>query len=199
MRNIQALVFENFQVLDLMGPLEFIGNLPDEFEIELVAEHAGPVTSHAGVGVLPTRALDDATVEADILLIPGGTGTRTGIGNTALIEWIAQAGERAGLVATVCTGAALLAATGLLDGRKATTNKCAFDWVSGTRAQVDWQKRSRWVEDGKYFTSSGVSAGMDMTLAIIARLLGRSRAGEVAMWAEYTWQSDPDHDPFALA
>ena len=92
---------------------------------------------------------------------------------------------------------ALLAKAGLLDGLQATTNKAAFDWVAGQGPNVKWVKKARWVRDGAYFTSSGVSAGMDMSLAAIAHLLGKETAEQVAIWAEYDWHQDPDWDPFA--
>jgi transcriptional regulator GlxA family with amidase domain len=87
--------------------------------------------------------------------------------------------------------------TGLLDGKKATTNKQDFNDTVHLGPNVNWVKKARWVEDGKFFTSSGVSAGMDMALAAAASLFGRERADEMAEGCEYTWHSDPDWDPFA--
>ena len=97
----------------------------------------------------------------------------------------------------MCTGSALLARAGLLDGRRATTNKAAFEWVCSQGERVDWQRRARWVEAGRFFTSSGVSAGIDMSLALIARILDDDTAQQVATWSEYEWHRDPDWDPFA--
>jgi transcriptional regulator GlxA family with amidase domain len=97
----------------------------------------------------------------------------------------------------VCTGAALLAKAGILDGRKATTNKRAYAWVVSQGPKVEWIAQARWVEDGKFFTSSGVSAGMDMTLGLIARLHGRQASLEAAQGAEYEWHEDSAWDPFA--
>ena len=91
-----------------------------------------------------------------------------------------------------------MAKAGLLDGKRATTNKRAFDWVASQGPNVDWQRKARWVEDGKFITSSGVSAGTDMALALIARLCGIDRAREVAQWAEYVWNEDANDDPFAV-
>ena len=133
----------------------------------------------------------------DILLVPGGRGTRREVDNGALIAWLRRHAEACEIVATVCTGAALLARTGLLDGRKATTNKASFGWVRTQGPGVDWQPRARWVVDGKYWTSSGVSAGMDMALALIAHLNGAETAQRVATYAEYRWNVDPDDDPFS--
>ena len=100
-------------------------------------------------------------------------------------------------VTSVCTGSALLAKAGILDGIRATTNKMAFEWASAQSSKVIWEKQARWVEDGKFFTSSGVSAGMDMSLAVIAKLLGHEVAEQAATWAEYDWHRDAGWDPFA--
>ena len=97
----------------------------------------------------------------------------------------------------MCTGSALLAKAGVLDGRKATTNKAAYAWATSQGPNVAWLAQARWVEDGKFMTSSGVSAGTDMGLAIVARLFGAEKAEQVAVVAEYEWHNDPSWDPFA--
>lgn len=196
MRTVATLLFEGFELLDVFGPLEMFGILADDYRLILIAERAGPVASRQGPQAVATSALADAS-PCDILLVPGGLGTRRQVENTALIGWLRQAAETVPLVATVCTGSALLARTGVLDGRRATTNKKAFDWVSSQGPQVDWQRRARWVVDGKFYTSSGVSAGMDMALALIAALDGREKAQATADHAEYRWNSDSADDPFA--
>ena len=99
---------------------------------------------------------------------------------------------------SVCTGAALLAKAGLLDGRSATTNKLAFDWATRQPTRVLWQRKARWVVDGSFMTSSGVSAGTDMALALVERLYGRAAAEQAAKTAEYVWNDDAGSDPFAL-
>jgi putative intracellular protease/amidase len=195
---IGALVFQGFELLDLYGPLEMFGMLPEDFQITLIAEQPGPVVSGAGPKAMAESGLA-TELPYDILLVPGGMGTRREIGNRDLISRIGALAQEAKIVATVCTGAALLAATGLLDGRKATTNKLAFDWVAGLRPAVDWQRRARWVRDDRYFTSSGVSAGIDMSLAVIAHLCGDAAAREVATWSEYHWNDNAEDDPFALS
>ena len=98
---------------------------------------------------------------------------------------------------SVCTGSAILAKAGLLNGRQATTNKAAYEWVRTQGPDVFWQPHARWVEDGNYFTSSGVSAGIDMSLVVISRLFGEEKAEAIAVSAEYEWHRDPDWDPFA--
>jgi transcriptional regulator GlxA family with amidase domain len=187
MRRIGALIFPGFELLDLFGPLEMFGLLKDEFEICMVAEGEGAVPSSQG-----PKAIADVTYETgakyDLVLIPGGRGA---------LSWLKKVQSDAELMLSVCTGSALLAKAGLLDGLQATTNKAAFDWVAGQGPNVKWVKKARWVRDGAYFTSSGVSAGMDMSLAAIAHLLGKETAEQVAIWAEYDWHQDPDWDPFA--
>ena len=101
------------------------------------------------------------------------------------------------MTTTVCTGSALLARTGLLDGRPATSNKLAWDWVVQQGPAVRWQRRARWVDDGNVLTSSGVSAGIDMALSLVERLNGRDMAVASARNMEYVWNTDPANDLFA--
>lgn len=196
MKTVGALIFPGFEVLDLYGPLEMFGLLMGEMEIRIVAEQAEPVASGAG----PRTAVDDLMADRDaydIILVPGGGGTRQEVGNRALLDWIVSASAKAELTTAVCTGSALLAKAGVLDGRKATTNKAAYAWATSQGPNVAWQPQARWVEDGKFMTSSGVSAGTDMGLAIVARLFGAEKAEQVAVFAEYEWHRDPSWDPFA--
>ena len=196
MKRLAALVFPGFELLDLFGPLELFGFLDREIEITIVSEHGGPVASAQGPRVMTDQTLDQGS-DYDLILVPGGRGTRAEVRNQPLLRWIGNAGKEAEIVMSVCTGAALLASAGLLDGRRATTNKIAFKWVARTAKQTDWIACARWVEDGKFWTSSGVSAGMDMALAVIERLQGPEEADQAAIYAEYDWHKDPDRDPFA--
>ena len=196
MRRVGALIFEGFELLDLFGPLELFGLLEAEYELRLLAETAGPVQSNQQVSAMADLALEDAGA-IDILFVPGGRGTRREVGNRRLLDWIAATSQAAEYTLGVCTGSALLARAGVLDGRRATTNKAAFHWVAEQGTAVDWVKAARWVEDGPFLTSSGVSAGMDMTLGAIALMHGTETAEEVAKWSEYTWHRDKDDDPFA--
>ena len=131
------------------------------------------------------------------MLVPGGQGTRNEVNNPTTISWLKKVQPDAEMMLSVCTGSALFAKAGFLDGVRATTNKKAFDWVASQGTQVEWVKKARWVRDGSYFTSSGISAGMDMSIAVISHLLGKERAEQVAIRAEYDWHQDPDEDPFA--
>ncbi|MEM8841169.1 MAG: DJ-1/PfpI family protein [Pseudomonadota bacterium] len=197
MRTIATLIFPEFELLDVFGPLEMFGMFSEEFRLIMVAEELGPIASTQG----PRSAVDALIAErpaADILLVPGGRGTRREVHNPAILVWLSAAAQEAEIVTSVCTGSLLLARAGLLDGRKATTNKRAFALGGQHGPGVDWQPNARWVEDGKFVTSSGVSAGIDMSLGVITRLLGPEAAADAARWAEYTPNTDPGDDPFAV-
>jgi transcriptional regulator GlxA family with amidase domain len=193
---VGAVLFEGFELLDFFGPLEMFSLMEGEACITVLAEQAGPVKSVGG-----PSAVAEATVAGaggfDVLLIPGGIGTRREMNNPKFLAELTRLAESSRIVATVCTGSFLLAKTGLLDGRKATSNKRVFQLVKSNAPKVEWVAKARWVEDGKYFTSSGVSAGMDMTLAVIAKLRGREKSLEIARQAEYEWHEDAAWDPFA--
>ena len=195
-KTLGALIFPGYELLDMFGPLEMFGMMGEEVEIRMVAQTGDPVASRQG----PQTVVDDAFGDRDsydMLLIPGGPGTRPEVDNPVLIDWIKAMTPKAALTMTVCTGSALLARTGLIDGKRATSNKAAFKWVMEQGPKVDWIKQARWCEDGAIMTSSGVSAGMDMALAAIAREYSAADAERVANSTEYDWKQDPDWDPFA--
>ena len=196
MKTLAALVFPEFQTLDLYGPLEMFGDPKLEVEITIVAEQSTPVPSRHGPRVVVDKTLAEGA-HYDLVFVPGGPGTPVEVENAAINTWLTVAAQHAELVMGVCTGAALLANIGLLDGRKATTCKEDFEWSKPFGPQVDWVPQARWVEDGKFMTSSGVSAGIDMSLGAIARLWGKETAERIALEAEYDWHKDPTWDPFA--
>ncbi len=195
-RSIGVLLFDEFELLDVFGPLEMYGMQADAFNIWMVSEEQDVIASRQGPRSIIDHRISDG-YQYDILFIPGGTGTRREVNNPALLHWINEQADYAQLVTSVCTGSALLARAGVLDGIRATTNKMAFEWVASQGEKVHWVKQARWVEDGKYITSSGVSAGIDMSLAIISKLLGQEIAEQTASSAEYEWHRDADQDPFA--
>ena len=195
-RTIGVVLFEDFELLDVFGPLEMFGMAADHFEIRLISEHGGVVASRQG----PKSVSDDSFESApaiDVVLVPGGIGTRREVDNPVLLDWLQQRAQQAELVTSVCTGSALLAKAGVLDGLRATTNKLVFAWAASQSAKVRWQQQARWVEDRKFFTSSGVSAGIDMSLAVIAKLVSHQAVEQAANFAEYDWHRDADWDPFA--
>ena len=191
-----ALIFNNFELLDLFGPLEMFGQLKEEIEIVLISEKNKIVQSTQGAHIVSDFTFENCP-KIDIFLIPGGLGTRTEINNKKLIDFINLKSNEASYVATVCTGSALLAKTKLLDFYKATTNKRAFDWVANQNSNVNWVKKARWVEDNKFFTSSGVSAGIDMALALIEKIFDRETSDKIAQLTEYIWNDDKNFDPFS--
>ena len=160
---------------------------------------AGPVVQPSlpaqTFGVTKTSSLA-ACPALDVLMIPGGMGSRAAVKNASLVGWVGAKAAATPRVFTVCTGAALLAQSGALDGRRATSNKIAFQWVASTGPRVQWECSARWVRDGKFLTTSGVAAGTDGALALIADVDGETTARRAAAWAEYAWQSNRTHDPF---
>ncbi len=195
--HVGAVLFDGFEMLVFFGPLERFGLLEGGVRITVVAEKAGAVKSSGGpCGVAEATLAGSGGF--DVLLIPGGIGTRKEMANAAFVTELKRLAEASRMVATVCTGSFLLARTGLLDGLKATSNKRAFQQVKANAPKVNWIAKARWVEDGKYFTSSGVSAGMDMALALIARLCNRETSIQIASRAEYQWHEDRFWDPFAV-
>jgi transcriptional regulator GlxA family with amidase domain len=199
MRTLGALLFPGFELLDVFGPLEVFGNrnlATPLFDIVTVAEVPGLVESAQGPRSEAQRGLDDCPA-LDVLFVPGGLGTRREVDNPKLTSWVRERAATAELVLSVCTGASLLARAGVLDGRRATTNKRAFDWVKTQGPAVEWVRQARWIEDGRFFTSSGVSAGIDMALQVVAHLAGIEEARRIGRIIEYRWQEDCGEDPFA--
>lgn len=196
MRKVGAVFFDGFELLDIFGPLEMFGVLSDHFALTSVAEREGAVIS-----AQKSRAHMDQTFASapqfDVLLVPGGIGTRAQVKNPVMLDFLRGQAASAEIVASICTGAGVLAAAGLLDGRRATTNKMAWAWPVSQGPNVTWVPQARWIEDGKFFTSGGVAAGIDMALAVIERLVGRDIAERVADGTEYEWHRDADWDPFA--
>jgi transcriptional regulator GlxA family with amidase domain len=191
-----AVLFPGFELLDVFGPLEMFGNLTGVVDVKIVAQEKGAVASTQGPRVAVDYAFDDAP-RLDLILVPGGLGTRTEVENPAMLGFLRHRVAAAEVAMTVCTGTALFAQAGLLDGRRATTNKAWFQWVASTGPKVEWVKEARWVEDGKFFTSSGVSAGTDMALAVIEKIAGSQVSETLAQATEYEWHRDASWDPFA--
>jgi len=219
---VGILVFDGFEPLDVWGFTEaftisrFIGTSyasppPYPFEVVLISNQRkpgrtgatapAPVKSFNGPRVAPDYFRDEALEQKlDVLMIPGGQGTRDLLDDQhpkekrALLDWVRAMDERVQLLTSVCTGAAVLAATGLLDGKPAATNHQAFGWVAGFGPRVQWDNVSRWVDAGHYVTSAGVSAGTDMAFYLVKRLAGRAVAEVAATGAEYDWHRNPE-DP----
>ncbi len=194
-RTLGAVFYEGFELLDVYGPLEMFGSVGAQLRIVTVAERTGPVASFQGPRTVAEFDFASAP-KLDLILLPGGFGTMRELENPAMIDFLRRRSASAEVTMSVCTGSAILARAGLLDGRRATSNKQFFDLARSQGPAVNWVEEARWVEDGPFATSSGVSAGTDMALAVIARLYGRSAAQQIADWTEYEWQSDPSRDAF---
>lgn len=195
-KTVGALLFPEFELLDIFGPLEMFGILDNEFEIVTIAESTVPVASAQGPRSEIDRSFADAG-EVDVLLVPGGRGTRVQAENPQLLDFLRAIYPQLDYLASICTGSGLLAAAGLLDGLRATSNKLSFAWASSCSDRVTWIAQARWVEDGNLFTAGGVAAGIDMSLALIGKILGEEIAQTVADATEYDWHRDAQWDPFA--
>lgn len=191
--NVGILIFPQVELLDFCGPYEaFTAASIDGkrcFNTFTVAETLEPVAANAGLRTLPDYTLDTAP-PIDILVVPGGQGTRREINNTALIDWIATIAGSATLTTSVCTGSFLVAQAGLLDGGKATTHWGSIERMREAFPSIEVHEGVRWVDNGAVVSSAGVSAGIDMSLYVIERLLGRAAAESSARLMEYEyWQS----------
>ncbi len=196
MKKMAALVFPEFQTLDFFGPIELLGGFRDDIEVVTVAKGSDPVVSRHRQRIVVDRTLAEGH-RYDLLFVPGGDSALEAAKDPELMNWVRDTAEQAERVMAVCTGTILLGMAGLLDGKRATTNKLDFTSTVHLAPKVDWVRQARWVQDGKFYTSSGVSAGMDMALAVAADLFGLDQANEMAEGCEYIWNDDPNCDPFA--
>ena len=191
-RNLAILIFEDVEVLDFCGPFEVFSvanrfTEPAAFKVVTVAENAGPVLARGGLSVNPHHRLGDCP-RPDLLLVPGGQGTRQEMHNAVLIEWIKARSQEAELVLSVCTGALLLAKAGLLDGLEATTHHGANDLLREVAPKTTVHADRRFVDNGRVICSAGVAAGIDMSLHVLGRLLGIEVAEKAARQMEYPWE-----------
>lgn len=192
---INILLFDKFETLDAFGPAEIFGKA-QEFELDYFSVAGGIITSSQNISVV-TKQITDAE-ENSVWLIPGGEGTRDLVHDEDFLFKLKQLAQKSKFCLSVCTGSALLAKCGALDGIRATSNKRAFDWVKTTSQKTLWIGKARWVVCGKFYTSSGVSAGMDMALAFVSDILGKNRATEIARRIEYVWNDNPEKDDFSV-
>jgi len=181
---IAALLYEDFTALDVIGPYEVLSRLPDA-KLSFVAKQAGPMKSDTGfLSILAERSLEELT-SPDLVLIPGGPGSSRAAADPEIQEWVRKASATAQWTASVCTGAELLAAAGLLEGREATTHWGARDTLAALGAKPVAQ---RVVFHEGLVTAAGVSSGIDMALALTARIVNEDFAKALQLGIEY----DPD-------
>lgn len=195
MKNINIILFDNFTFLDVFGPVEVFGHLEEYFKINFFSERGGKVRTNPDLGI-ESKSFNEIT-QLDILLIPGGFGTRKFVEDEKFIKQLKELANKSETVLTVCTGSALLAKTGLLSKRNATSNKIAFNWVKQQDSSVNWIRKARWVVDGKYYTSSGITSGIDMCLGFVNDTISKDAAKQVSIALEYNWNNIKENDLFA--
>lgn len=196
-RTVGMLIFDDVEVLDFCGPFEVFstamapgdGDREDRrlFRVLTIAEKNQLVRCRGGLLVNPHHTIADHP-PLDVLLVPGGQGTRNERTNQAVLDWIKEQDRRTELTTSVCTGAFLLAANGILDGKRATTHWASIDWMREHHPAVETLDDQRYVDEGRVITSAGVSAGIDMALYLVARLHGAEVAAATARNMEYDWK-----------
>jgi transcriptional regulator GlxA family with amidase domain len=195
-RTVAIFIFDDVEVLDFCGPFEVFGVTgahtdPPAFRVYTVAEKAGPIRAVNGLSVNPHYTLAECP-PPDILLVPGGMGTRREMHNPVVLDWIRRCSGSAELVLSVCTGALLLATSGLLEGLAATTHHGALDLLRQVAPHTTICPDKRFVDNGHIILSAGISAGIDMSLYVVSKLLGESAARSTAEHMEYRWPLQDD-------
>lgn len=185
---IAVVLFDRFTALDAVGPYETLGRLPDA-ETVFVAERTGPVRTETGALALTADKTLEEVPSPDIVVVPGGPGQTPQMENGTLLEWLRAADASSTWTTSVCTGSLLLAAAGLLRGRRATSHWLALDHLKRYGAEPTGE---RVVTDGKYVTAAGVSSGIDMGLTLLGRIAGDEHARAVQLLVEYDPQ--PPYD-----
>lgn len=197
-RNVAVLIYEKVDLLDIAGPFDVFAvssNWGKDFNVYTVGEEQRPVKTVSGLTLYPKYSFDNCPV-ADILIVPGGVGSRTEMNNESITTWIRATANRAEHVLSVCTGALFLAKANLLDGLRVTTNRNAFDLlreIAPPSALI--VEEVRYVDNGKIVMSAGVTAGFDAALHLVARLFGEERALATAVKIEYHWQKNELAEP----
>jgi len=191
-RNVAILIFDDVELLDFCGPLEVFsvtGRQDDitPFNVYTVAEKLDPITTRNQLSVNPQYTIHDCP-QPDILLVPGGQGTRREMNNPTLVNWIKDCSQKTQLILSVCTGALLLAKAGLLEGLTATTHHSAIELLKEIAPNINIQTDKRFVDNGRIILSAGISAGIDMSLYVVAKLLGKEQALKTARYMEYNWR-----------
>jgi transcriptional regulator GlxA family with amidase domain len=199
-KRVGIILFENIEILDFCGPFEVFSATilnaekrreePSPFEVVLVAERNEPLITTGGMKVIPDYTLQNCP-KLDILVVPGGWGTRKEINNPVMLDWLRKRATEVETLTAVCTGSMLLGFAVLLNGLHVTTHWRSLDWMreSFPSSTVEYDKH--FVEDGHVFTSAGISAGIDMSLKVVARYFGETIARSTAKHMEYPY---PEND-----
>jgi transcriptional regulator GlxA family with amidase domain len=191
-RNLAILIFDDVEVLDFCGPFEVFSvtnELNDDIHLNVftIAEQASPVLTRNGLSVNPRYTLADSP-DIQMLLLPGGQGTRKVMNSASVLSWLTAEYEKLELLLSVCTGSLILAKAGLLDGLAATTHHEVVDLlrITAPKAEIDTSKR--FIDNGKIIVAAGISAGIDMSLYVVSRLFGEPIARKTAAYMEYDWR-----------
>ena len=192
-RNVAILIFPEVEVLDFAGPFEVFavtGELnADTFHTFTVAETPGSVRARNGLKLVPDFTPENAPAP-QLLIVPGGAGTRALLKKPAVLEWIRQRARRAEIVASVCTGSLVLAQAGLLHNLRATTHYENFADLAALAPNTEVVEDVRFTDNGQVLTAAGISAGIDLSLHLVSRLLGEPVAIRTARYMEYHWRND---------
>lgn len=193
-KHVGIILFNDIEILDFCGPFEVFSatrlneeerrSEPSPFEVSLISETLSPVTTTGGMKVLPQYTFENCP-PIDILVVPGGLGTRKELNNSVLLEWLRKRAAEVEILTSVCTGSMLLGFAGLLDGLHATTHWRSLDWMRDTFPEVIVEYEQHVVSDGRIFTSAGISAGLDMALKVVAWYYGEDIALATAGHMEY--------------
>ena len=195
-KRVGIIIFDDIEVLDFCGPFEVFSTTrlnedkrreePSPFEVLLVAETSGPITTTGGMKVIPDCSFDTCP-KLDVLVVPGGWGTRKEMENPRMLDWLCKRAAEVETLTSVCTGSMLLGFAGLLDGLQATTHWRSLDWMRDSFSTVRVRYDQHVVEDGRVVTSAGISAGIDMALKVVARYCGEQIARATAKHMEYPY------------
>jgi len=191
-RNVAILLFNDVEVLDFAGPFEVFSvtselNNYEFFHVYTVAAELGAITAVNGLSVNPRYCFADCP-RPDIVIIPGGIGSRVAMNNSRVVEWLQIAARNAELVLSVCSGARILAKSGLLDGLEATTHHEVIEHLRELAPHTTVRENVRFVDTGRIMTSGGISAGIDLSFYVVDKLLGEEVAAKTARYMEYAWK-----------
>jgi transcriptional regulator GlxA family with amidase domain len=189
-RVVGILLFDDVEVLDFAGPFEVFGVTGKRgdstpFEVVTVSQSGAAIRARNALAVTPTFSFATCP-RLDILVLPGGYGTRREMHNAPVLEWLKERAREAEIVLSVCTGALLLAKAGLLAGLEVTTHHGAIELLRECAPDAKVRPEARYLDNGRIVTSAGISAGMDAALHVVARLLGQEQATETAEYMEYS-------------
>jgi transcriptional regulator GlxA family with amidase domain len=193
-KHVGIVLFNDIEVLDFCGPFEVFSatrlneekrrDEPSPFKVSLVAETLSYVTTTGGMKVIPQYSFENCP-QIDILVVPGGWGTRKELNNPVMLEWLRTQAAEVEILTSVCTGSMLLGFAGLIDGLHATTHWRSLDWMRDSFPKVIVEYEQHVVSDGRVFTSAGISAGIDMAIKVVARYYGEDIARATAVHMEY--------------